>query len=496
MAFYDPKVLEVHVLLVDNNMNFLLETSRMIQFNSYTVTSVQEASVASSILSEGNEKFDLVMVDVSSSNNIEGFKLVHEAVDMGYIVILMANDADTTLVKCAIEDGAFLFMEKVNAAEELKYIWQHVLREKARKNKELNGTLLSTAGEQNQRVFLSEGNRNLDNIGTSTMNRNVDNIDRNIGMSTMNNRVVSETNINVINNRPRRRMGATFIEPANNNNENARGNYMLRPKICTEWTAELHEKFMDAVRELGEGRCFPRDILELMNVPGLTRLQVASHLQKCRHGWQPTYEREGRCTKASKSSSTHWTRTKKYGIVPRARTNYNGTSQEQHNNPIIISDNNVVQYSTPRNNETQNNLIIGQVQGTTALRDDTTNNNNETRDNVIVGQVQGTALWDDTNNNILANNNDIIMNNEIISGVEINNNNANNNNGDMIINGDASFDFAAAAVDGLVANCFDLIGFDYEINASVNPNNSEAANDQGDEYWKSWVEDFTNDNNE
>ncbi|KAG6428843.1 hypothetical protein SASPL_106882 [Salvia splendens] len=55
----------------------------------------------------------------------------------------------------------------------------------------------------------------------------------------------------------------------------------VKRKMCTEWTKELHEKFVDAVEQLGDGSKIlsPNEILEKMNVPGLTRMQVASHLQ-------------------------------------------------------------------------------------------------------------------------------------------------------------------------------------------------------------------------
>nr|XP_043632993.1 two-component response regulator ARR12-like [Erigeron canadensis] len=56
----------------------------------------------------------------------------------------------------------------------------------------------------------------------------------------------------------------------------------MKKKICVQWTQELHGKFLKVVRELGDGSCFPKDIQERMGVPGLTRMQVASHLQKCR----------------------------------------------------------------------------------------------------------------------------------------------------------------------------------------------------------------------
>lgn len=46
-----------------------------------------------------------------------------------------------------------------------------------------------------------------------------------------------------------------------------------------DWTSELHKKFVQAVEQLGVDQAIPSRILELMNVKGLTRHNVASHLQ-------------------------------------------------------------------------------------------------------------------------------------------------------------------------------------------------------------------------
>ncbi|XP_023762748.1 uncharacterized protein LOC111911196 [Lactuca sativa] len=46
------------------------------------------------------------------------------------------------------------------------------------------------------------------------------------------------------------------------------------------WTSVLHKKFVEAVNTLGKQKAYPSAILEAMNVPGLTRSQIASHLQK------------------------------------------------------------------------------------------------------------------------------------------------------------------------------------------------------------------------
>jgi SHAQKYF class myb-like DNA-binding protein len=46
------------------------------------------------------------------------------------------------------------------------------------------------------------------------------------------------------------------------------------------WTPTLHSRFINAVAYLGVNQAVPKAILELVNVDGLTRENVASHLQK------------------------------------------------------------------------------------------------------------------------------------------------------------------------------------------------------------------------
>ncbi|KAK9820856.1 hypothetical protein WJX81_004769 [Elliptochloris bilobata] len=53
-----------------------------------------------------------------------------------------------------------------------------------------------------------------------------------------------------------------------------------RPRLV--WTMELNKRFLDAVMHLGISQAVPKAILALMNVEGMTRENVASHLQKYR----------------------------------------------------------------------------------------------------------------------------------------------------------------------------------------------------------------------
>ncbi|KAG9452229.1 hypothetical protein H6P81_005133 [Aristolochia fimbriata] len=55
-----------------------------------------------------------------------------------------------------------------------------------------------------------------------------------------------------------------------------------RKKLKVDWTPELHKRFVQAVEQLGIDQAIPSRILEVMKVEGLTRHNVASHLQKYR----------------------------------------------------------------------------------------------------------------------------------------------------------------------------------------------------------------------
>ncbi|GIL55757.1 hypothetical protein Vafri_11286 [Volvox africanus] len=53
-----------------------------------------------------------------------------------------------------------------------------------------------------------------------------------------------------------------------------------RPRLV--WTPQLHKKFESAVHKLGVEKAVPKNIMQEMNIDGLTRENVASHLQKYR----------------------------------------------------------------------------------------------------------------------------------------------------------------------------------------------------------------------
>ncbi|XP_059639534.1 two-component response regulator ARR14-like [Cornus florida] len=242
MASYHNITKEIRVLLVDHDKHCLATIAQMLESCSYKVTAVEHAVAAFLMLTERKELFDLVLAEIHLPD-IDGFALIHEAVKMEVPAILMSPDENAMMARMALENGACFFLKKPIHMEVLKNLWQHVMRDRIVNKFNRSGISKgSVIGDYNETE--TSYLKNKDELKKKVMSRK-----------------------------------------STNRNEEGKSKTKIRAgkKPCTEWTDELHAKFMTAVNELGEGRCYPKEILHLMNVPGLTRMQVASHLQKCRN---------------------------------------------------------------------------------------------------------------------------------------------------------------------------------------------------------------------
>ncbi|XP_051135467.1 two-component response regulator ARR2-like [Andrographis paniculata] len=261
-ASYISIMSEIHVLLIDHESESLLNAGKMLELCQYRVTLVELASAGITMLRNGNIKFDIILANINSPD-LHGFKLLEQAVDMSIPIVAMSSDENILVAMRAVEMGATQFIPKPVKIDAIKALWQHVLKAKNRMVRERERIMMGPSiGAQGIQVPIpNEG-------------------DKGKGKKKI---------------RGRKEDG--FDSDHMNSGR-------VRRKVCTEWTQELHEKFMASVRQLGEGRCFPKEILDLMNVPGLTRMQVASHLQKCRNdNWRSPEERKSSCPSVPQESS-------------------------------------------------------------------------------------------------------------------------------------------------------------------------------------------------
>ncbi|KAG1334872.1 Two-component response regulator ORR21 [Cocos nucifera] len=203
------------------------------------------ATRALSILRESKGGFDVVISDVHMPD-MDGFKLLELiGLEMDLPVIMMSADMRTSIVMQGIKHGACDYLIKPVRMEELKNIWQHVVRKKWKENREAEHSDSFEDTNHNRQVIddaqkTSSGNDANDNICKSHKKR----------------RDVREDDEGELDN----------IDSSSK-----------KPRVV--WSVELHQQFVNAVNQLGVDRAVPKRILDLMNVPGLTRENVASHLQ-------------------------------------------------------------------------------------------------------------------------------------------------------------------------------------------------------------------------
>ncbi|XP_027902597.1 two-component response regulator ARR2-like isoform X2 [Vigna unguiculata] len=231
----------LRVMVVDDDPTCLRILERMLRACLYEVTKCKRAEVALSLLRENKNGFDIVLSDVHMPD-MDGFKLLeHIGLEMDLPVIMMSADDGKSVVMKGVTHGACDYLIKPVRIEALKNIWQHVIR------KRKNGLK-----DAEQSGSVEEGDRVLKGCDDGDFSSSV-----NEGKGSKKRR-----------------------DEEDEGDERDDSSTLKKPRVV--WSVELHQQFMAAVNQLGIDKAVPKKILELMNVPGLTRENVASHLQKYR----------------------------------------------------------------------------------------------------------------------------------------------------------------------------------------------------------------------
>uniref|UniRef100_A0A1J3E1I1 Myb family transcription factor APL n=1 Tax=Noccaea caerulescens TaxID=107243 RepID=A0A1J3E1I1_NOCCA len=79
------------------------------------------------------------------------------------------------------------------------------------------------------------------------------------------------------------------------------------PKPRLRWTADLHDRFVDAVAKLGGAdKATPKSVLKLMGLKGLTLYHLKSHLQKYRLGQQQQGKKQNRAEQNKENAGSSY----------------------------------------------------------------------------------------------------------------------------------------------------------------------------------------------
>ncbi|XP_062223890.1 two-component response regulator ORR24-like [Phragmites australis] len=238
----------MRVLAVDDDPTCLKVLESLLLRCQYHVTTTGQAATALKLLREKKDQFDLVISDVHMPD-MDGFKLLElVGLEMDLPVIMLSANGETQTVMKGITHGACDYLLKPVRIEQLRTIWQHVVRRRSCDAK-------------------NHGNDN-DDAGKKVQSMNAEGENGGAHRNKRTSRKGRDDN------------GEDDDDSDENSNDNGDSLTQKKPRVV--WSVELHRKFVAAVNQLGIDKAVPKKILDLMNVENITRENVASHLQKYR----------------------------------------------------------------------------------------------------------------------------------------------------------------------------------------------------------------------
>ncbi|XP_044499877.1 two-component response regulator ARR2-like isoform X2 [Mangifera indica] len=231
----------LRVLVVDDDPTCLTILEKMLKTCLYEVTKCNRAEYALSLLRKNRNGYDIVISDVHMPD-MDGFKLLEQVgLEMDLPVIMMSADDSKNVVMKGVTHGACDYLIKPVRIEALKNIWQHVVRKRKNELKDMEQSGSVEEGDRQPKPPEEPDYSSSANEGSWKKRRKDEE------------------------------------EEAEERDDTST---LKKPRVV--WSVELHQQFVGAVNQLGIDKAVPKKILELMNVPGLTRENVASHLQKYR----------------------------------------------------------------------------------------------------------------------------------------------------------------------------------------------------------------------
>ncbi|XP_020207938.1 two-component response regulator ORR24 [Cajanus cajan] len=231
----------LRVLAIDHDPSVLEFTRQICSQLKYHVVTCTESPFALNLVREIKACIDVILMELDMPN-LDGHEfLQHAKKDIQIPVIVMSADNAKGSVMKAVRNGACDYWNKPLHVNQFRNMWIHAARK---------------AFSENKNYVILENNNS--EFGSST--------------------VIEATEI--------------FRDQNNSSSrESDESEHSCQPpakKPRVIWTPMLHREFLKAVKQIGDDKAVPKKILEVMNIAGLTRDHVASHLQKYKHHMKST----------------------------------------------------------------------------------------------------------------------------------------------------------------------------------------------------------------
>ncbi|KAL7108445.1 hypothetical protein ACP275_06G112500 [Erythranthe tilingii] len=260
----------VSILVVDDDLTCLAIVAAILKKFKYEVVTVKHPSDALCTLRIKGGAFDLVVSDIHMPD-MNGFELQQVIAQEFHLpVVLMSADNKEGVISKGLENGAAFFISKPVTPDDLRNLWQFASTKKKTSSRVVINEIIGSNYDlfQPQEIINSNDKNRSDEktvfvVSASTSNKDISHSKKNPKRKTQ----TKEDSDN-------------DEEEEIGNNINNAASTNKKPKVV--WTDSLHNRFLEAIRSIGLDRSVPKKILEEMNVPGLTRENVASHLQKYR----------------------------------------------------------------------------------------------------------------------------------------------------------------------------------------------------------------------
>ncbi|KAI0510754.1 hypothetical protein KFK09_011363 [Dendrobium nobile] len=217
----------LRVFVVDEDSVALRMLEKMLLQCGYEITISDCPLQALELLRANIGNYDIVLIDLNLTC-MDGFELLgNVSREISLPVIMLSAYSDFQNVMKGIKYGAIDYLVKPVRLEELKVIWKHVVKKYLNEMKSIN----ESSSMDVKISHLTKKSKNL-------------------------------------------------VRKRDEDDDIAlKDNLPSQKRARVSWTPELHAKFINAVNQLGIDKAVPTKILDIMGIPGLTRENVASHLQ-------------------------------------------------------------------------------------------------------------------------------------------------------------------------------------------------------------------------